>query len=34
MIDYMIDYMMEGVSAYLTFVVCWGALALLSVNVI
>lgn len=30
MIDYMIDYMTEGVNAYLTFVVCWGALYLIT----
>ena len=34
MIDYMIDYMTEGVSAYLTFIVLWGTLVLLSMNVI
>ena len=34
MMDYMIDYMMEGVSAYLTFIVLWGTLVILTMNVI
>lgn len=33
MIDYMIDYMTEGVNAYLTFIVCWGALLLITMNI-
>ena len=34
MMDYMIDYMMEGVSAYLIFIVCWGLSYLITMNVI
>lgn len=29
----MIDYIMESVSAYLTFIVCWGILVLLTMNI-
>ena len=32
--DYMMDYMLESISANLIFVVCWGVLVLLSMNVI
>ena len=34
MMDYMIDYMMENISAYLIFIVCWGTLLILTMNVI
>ena len=34
MINYMIDYMMVRASAYLTFVVCWALLYLITMNII
>ena len=31
--DYMMDYMLESISANLIFVVCWGVVVLLTMNV-